>query len=178
LKARNEAMVRDARPDELQEVGELTIRAFREYRPLLTPQFINWYEEDIRDASRRIGKGSVLVAELGERLAGTVTLLANGSGSGMHGWPAAWPIIRLLAVDPPARGRQIGTLLAAACVERARRLGVPTLALHTAPFMTAARALYEALGFERAPEYDIEQPGGPAALAYRLELGGEGASPP
>jgi len=51
---------------------------------------------------------------------------------------------------------------------------VSPLALHTAPFMGAARALYEGLGFERVPEYDIEQPGSPPALAYRLELGGAG----
>jgi GNAT superfamily N-acetyltransferase len=178
LKAGDEAVVRDALPDELQEVGELTIRAFCEYRPLLTPQFIDRFERDIRDVSRRLGKGTVLVAELGGRLAGTVTLLADGSGYRMHEWPVAWPVIRLLAVDPAARGRRIGTLLAAACVERARHLGVQTLGLHTAPFMAAARALYEALGFERAPGYDVEEPGSPTALAYRLELGGAGASSP
>ena len=61
-------------------------------------------------------------------------------------------------------------------VERACRLGVPTLGLHTAPFMTAARLIYEALGFDRAPEYDVVQPGSPPALAYRLELGGPAAS--
>jgi hypothetical protein len=42
--------------------------------------------------------------------------------------------------------------------------------------MTAARVIYEALGFDRAPEYDVVQPGSPSALAYRLELGGAGAS--
>jgi hypothetical protein len=36
--------------------------------------------------------------------------------------------------------------------------------------------IYEALGFDRAPEYDVVQPGSPSALAYRLELGGAGAS--
>jgi GNAT superfamily N-acetyltransferase len=171
LKAGDEVKVRDALPDELQEVADLTIRAFREYRSLVTPQFIGMFEQDIRDVSRRLGKGSVLVAELGGRLAGTITLLTDSSGYGMHTWPVDWPTIRLLAVDPAQRGRRIGTLLGAACVERARRLGVPTLGLHTAPFMASARVLYEALGFERAPEYDIERPGSPTALAYRLELG-------
>jgi GNAT superfamily N-acetyltransferase len=172
LKAAHEATVRDALAGELQEVGDLTIRAFREYRPLVTPQFIERYEEDIRDVSGRLGKGTVLVADLGGRLAGTATLLADGSGYGMHGWPLAWPVIRLLAVDPPARRHGIGMLLAAACVDRARTMGVPTLGLHTAPFMVAARALYESLGFERVPDYDVEEPGSPHALAYRLALGG------
>jgi GNAT superfamily N-acetyltransferase len=176
LKAAHEATVRDALAGELQEVGDLTIRAFREYRPLLTPQFIEWYERDIRDVGPRLGYGSILVAELGGRLAGTVTLLADGSGYVMHGWPVAWPVIRLLAVDPPARRHGIGMLLAAACVDRARSMGVSTVGLHTAPFMLAARALYEGLGFERVPDYDVEAPGSPPALAYRLELGGAGRS--
>lgn len=169
-------MVREAVPAELQEVSDLTIRAFREYRPLLTPHFIKRYEQDIRDGFGSATDGSILVAELGGRLAGTITLLADGSRYGMHGWPHALPVIRLLAVDPPARGRGIGTRLATACVERARRLGLPALGLHTAPFMAAARAIYEALGFDRVPEYDVAQPGSPPALAYRLELGGPGTS--
>ena len=168
----NGVVVRDAVPDELEEVADLTLRAFREYRPLLTPYFVQRYEQDIRDAFAGASDGSVLVAELGGRLAGTATLLADGSGYGMHGWPHAWPVIRLLAVDPPVRGRGAGTRLAATCVERARRLGVPTLGLHTAPFMTSARIIYEAQGFHRAPEYDVVRPGSPPALAYRLELGG------
>jgi GNAT superfamily N-acetyltransferase len=176
LKVSNGVVVRDAVPGELRELSDLTLRAFREYRPLLTPYFVQRYEQDIRDAFGRATNGSVLVAELGGRLAGTATLLADGSGYGMPGWPHAWPVIRLLAVDPPARGRGVGSRLAATCVERARHLGVPTLGLHTAPFMTAARVIYEGLGFDRAPEYDVVQPGSPPALAYRLELGGPGVS--
>jgi ribosomal protein S18 acetylase RimI-like enzyme len=163
-------VVREARPDELEAVAELTITAFREYLPLLDPQFVEWYEQDIRDVGRRLGNGTVLVAEFGGRLAGTVTLLPDGSGYGMHGWPIAWPVIRFLAVDPAARGQGIGRVLTAACVERAQALGAPILGLHTAPFMTAARALYEALGFERVPEYDVDHPVNPTALAYRITL--------
>ena len=169
-------VVREAVPGELQEVSDLAIRAFREYWPFLTSHFIQRYEQDIRDSFGSATNGSILVAELGGRLAGTATLLADGSGYGLHAWPHAWPVIRLLAVEPPARGQGIGTRLAAACVDRARRLGVPTLGLHTAPFMSAARAIYEALGFDRAPEYDVTEPGSPPALAYRLDLGGPGAS--
>jgi GNAT superfamily N-acetyltransferase len=172
LKVSNGVVVRDAVPDELQGVANLTLRAFSEYRPLLTPHFVQRYEQDIRDAFGSATNGTILVAELGGQLVGTATLLGDGSGYGMHGWPRAWPVIRLLAVDPPARGCGVGTRLASACVERARRLGVPTLGLHTAPFMTAARIIYEALGFDRAPEYDVVQAGSPPALAYRLELGG------
>src|ERR687887_373333 len=59
-----------------------------------------------------------------------------------------------LGVDPALRGRGIGRRLVRECLDRARLLGVPVLCLHTAAFMTAAVALYEAMGFERAPTYD------------------------
>ncbi|HYR63951.1 MAG TPA: GNAT family N-acetyltransferase [Actinomycetota bacterium] len=163
-------VIRDVRPDELEEVGDLTVRAFREYRPLVTPAFVEVYEEDIRDVGRHLPHASVLVADLGGRIAGTITLLPDGSGSGVHGFPVPWPVLRMLAVDPAARGQGIGRLLVAACLERARALGAPVLGLHTAPFMAAARALYEALGFERVPEFDVASPGSPTALAYRIRF--------
>jgi ribosomal protein S18 acetylase RimI-like enzyme len=64
-----------------------------------------------------------------------------------------------------------------ACLERARAAGAPVLCLHTAAFMTAAVALYEAMGFRRAPAYDFDVPAGGGAppvaiLAYRLDLPG------
>lgn len=50
----------------------------------------------------------------------------------------------------------IGQALVRACLERARVAGAPVLCLHTAEFMTTAVALYERLGFRRAPAYDFD----------------------
>ena len=48
------------------------------------------------------------------------------------------------------------------------------LCLHTAAFMTAAVAIYEAMGFLRAPSFDFDVPAGGAPsvaiLAHRLDL--------
>lgn len=162
--------IREARPAELERVTELTLAAFREYHVLLTPRFVDRFQADIRNLERRAVQGSLLVADLGGRLAGTVTLLADGSDYGVAGWPAAWPVVRLLAVDPAQRGHGVGRLLAEACVARARGLGAAVVGLHTAPFMSAARAMYEGLGFERAPEFDVANPEAPLALAYLLGL--------
>ena len=54
----------------------------------------------------------------------------------------------------------------------------PVLCLHTAEFMAAAVAIYEAAGFRRDPAYDFDATGGLALsgvrpvpiLAYRLDL--------
>jgi hypothetical protein len=40
-------------------------------------------------------------------------------------------------------------------VETAGTLGAPTIGIHTASFMNAARAIYERIGFRRCPEYDV-----------------------
>jgi hypothetical protein len=50
------------------------------------------------------------------------------------------------------------------------------LCLHTAAFMAAAVAMYEAMGFRRAPSIDFDIPAGAGdappvrILAYRLDL--------
>ena len=65
-----------------------------------------------------------------------------------------------------------------ACLERALAAGAPVLCLHTAEFMTAAVAIYEAAGFRRDPANDFDAAGRLALgdvrpvpiLAYRLDL--------
>ena len=101
---------------------------------------------------------------------GTVTFLPDGGGYPAPGWPPSWCAVRLLAVDPACRGLGIGRRLTAECLDRARRRGAAAVGLHTAPFMASARHIYESLGLERVPALDIETPGAPPALTYRLNF--------
>jgi predicted N-acetyltransferase YhbS len=87
---------------------------------------------------------------------------------------------RALAVDPAARAQGTARALVSAVIARAMRAGADELCLHTGEFMTAAVALYEALGFRRDPAHDLEatehlgisgaEP--VTMLAYRLRLTG------
>ena len=63
---------------------------------------------------------------------------------------------RGLAVDNPARGMGVAEALARDVQRRAFEDGAPFFAFHTADFMHDARALYDRLGFERAPQYDSD----------------------
>src|SRR5438876_12049888 len=116
-------MVRDARPDELDGIGDLRVAAYRAdgFLPATSG-----YAATLR-ALGADGQGEVLAAVDGGQIVGTVMLQA---------WPAGQMArspgeaeIRALAVAPYARGRGIGAALVTAAVERAARRGIRPLVL-------------------------------------------------
>ncbi|GAC1365516.1 MAG: hypothetical protein NVSMB32_09120 [Actinomycetota bacterium] len=162
--------IRDAREGEADAAAAVTLRAFEQFHSLLTPAFIERFERDVLDSQSRLAAGQLIVADAQGMVVGTVTFYPEGASYPMPGWPSQWSAIRLLAVDPDARGLGLGRRLVAECVERAQRAGAAEVGLHTGPFMAAARSVYEALGFERVAEYDVLAQGAPPAQAYRRRL--------
>lgn len=138
--------VRQALPADLPAVRELVGAAYAEFEQYLTPA--NWARMtgNIARVVDAGSSGELLVAYLADRLAGTVTYLPPGPKD-YHRVPQDWAVIRALGVDPALRGRGVARALTEACLARARADRAPAVGLHTAEIMTAARTLYEGVGF-------------------------------
>ncbi|WP_338691819.1 GNAT family N-acetyltransferase [Bradyrhizobium sp. 26S5] len=95
--------------------------------------------------------GEIIVADLGDRLAGAVGYFGPGVKKAAF-FDQAWPIIRMLVVDPVDtvdRRKGLGHALTSECFARARRDRCQTIALHTSPIMTVALPMYLRMGFSK-----------------------------
>ena len=158
--------IRLVAPSEFERVGDLVVDAYAALGEL------GGYEAVLRDVADRAHRAGVAVAIVDGEAAGTVTYV-GGLGPYAEGDDpdAAW--IRMLAVDPRFRGRGIGAALVAWCVTRARADHRVRLVLHTTEPMTEAQRLYARLGFDRAPDLDLEPEPGYWLRGYRMNLRGQ-----
>jgi len=76
--------------------------------------------------------------------------------------------IKRLYIDPAARGRGAGRLLAEGIVAAGRQLGYSRLLLDTLPSMKEAQSLYMSLGFKPTSAYRINPVPGTAFLELAL----------
>jgi ribosomal protein S18 acetylase RimI-like enzyme len=158
--------VREARPEEYDELGRITVEAYRR-----AGETEDDYYPELLDVAARARHVPLLAAveEGSGRLLGTATFVP-GPGPYHEGDFGDVASMRMLAVAPAAQGRGVGRALVAECIARTRAGGRTGIALYTRPFMTAAHRLYESLGFRRVPERDWEFEPGEWLWAYRLDL--------
>lgn len=162
--------IRDAHPNELDEVSGVIKNAYQQYRKVMPAAEWKMYLHNIMDVRSRLAEAQLIVAEVDGRVAGTATLYIDGGHAQEAGWPQGWAGVRILAVHTAYRGRGIGRKLMDECVRRCRERGISTIGLHTTEAMDIARRMYERMGFVRVPEFDFHPAPGIVVMAYRLDL--------
>jgi GNAT superfamily N-acetyltransferase len=161
-------LIRPARPDEYDAIGELAVRVYLAEGYTRADQR---YNTVLRDAAGRAEKAELMVAvDDADRILGTVTYAGHGSPYAEHVDSDDAASFRMLVVDPAARGQGVGEALVEWCIARARASGVRTLRLSTQTGMTTAGRLYLRLGFVRTPERDWSPEPDVDLITYGLEL--------
>jgi GNAT superfamily N-acetyltransferase len=145
-------LIRRARPDEYEQIGELTVRVYLAEGYIRTGSH---YLGVLADVAGRAEKAEVMVAvDESDRLLGTVTYAGYGSPYAETATAPDEAGFRMLVVDPAARGQGVGDALVRWCIERARQDGARVLRLSTQAGMASAARLYLRLGFTRTPDLD------------------------
>ena len=162
--------VRPMRAEERERVHALLTEAYRPYAANMVPALFDLY----MTALLKTEEGQALVAADGDEIVGAARLYPPGTSP--VPLPPGWAWVRGVGVAPSARRAGVGRALMS--YSAAHSGDATALSLHTMDFMPDAVRLYERLGYQRAPEWDLrvgEASGFPPeetfmAIAYRLLL--------
>jgi ribosomal protein S18 acetylase RimI-like enzyme len=144
-------IIRDALTQDVPGIDAVIRSAYGEFAPSLEPGGWERMERSLAAAGFVAGGATLMVAEDGGRVSGSVAYYPPGRSTPAI-FPRDWASLRALAVDPSLRSRGIGRRLTEACVERARQDGAEIIGLHTSEAMLVARSLYERMGFALVSE--------------------------
>lgn len=151
----NNLIYRKATLDDLEGIRVLNIKAYSQFKDVLTPD--NWEKlrhnmEDTDALRDTLSKSTTFICEAGGEMVGVISIMPKGNPTAIY--PDDWAYIRRLGVSPEHRGLGIARQLMILCIDHAREQNEHILALHTSEMMAPARALYEALGFTIVRELD------------------------
>ena len=159
--------IRDARPEEWAEVGEVVAAAY-ELAGLVSD---DGYLDHIREVEDRATAARVLVAVDAEgRVLGSVTYVDGPDNKYAETERPGEAGIRMLGVRADATGRGIGQALIWACIALARAEGRDRLVLVTTGVFKDAARLYLRNGFRRARERDFSPEPAITLRGYELDL--------
>lgn len=162
-----ELLIRDATAADNEAILALTVGAYEPYAAVIGPEWWTGYRDGLSAALFEDSAARRIVAQSAGVIVGSVLFYPGSIQRGLPG-------VRLLAVDPAARGQGVGGALMEECVRRARAEGAAALRLHTMEPMVVARRMYERMGFQRQPDDDFQPVAGITVLGYQLDLTGPG----
>ncbi len=175
MKNRQDYEVRNAKPEEFAEIGQLLVRVYSQLEgfPKESEQ-PNYYKmlANIGEITKKPAAELLAAVSPEGRIGGAVVYFGDmhyygSGGTATQEKNAAG--FRLLGVDHASRGRGLGKLLTIACIEKAREQKLPQLVIHTTKAMQTAWKMYENLGFKRSEDLDFMQEELPV-FGFRLFL--------
>lgn len=140
--------IRPATPDDFTAVAELTTAAYVTAGHVSTQ---DPYAQVLVDMTSR--QHGLYVADVDGHIAGAINIVPPGSQHAQVAYDNEGEF-RMLAVAPQYQGRGIGRALVQFALDMAQRQALQRVAITTMGSMTSAQAMYEAMGFHRAPERD------------------------
>jgi ribosomal protein S18 acetylase RimI-like enzyme len=158
--------IRRATSSEFPAVADLCVAA---YAPFVGGD--HQYVAVLRDVAPRASEAELLVAAEpdGGRVLGTVTFVPDGVPLGEIAGPGEAEF-RMLAVDPAAHGRGVGTALLQRVLDDSRGRAAAGVVCSSLPEMRAAHRIYRRLGFRREPDRDWSPVPGVDLLAFAIAL--------
>ncbi|MGH9873653.1 MAG: GNAT family N-acetyltransferase [Pyrinomonadaceae bacterium] len=131
--------IRLATAEDAPSISSVLFQSFIEYKSAYTPEGFAATCPGVEQIKHRLNEGPVWVGLADGAIIATVSAIPQGESL----------YIRGMAVLPEARGLRIGELLMTDVEKFAHSRGCRRLFLSTPPFLSAAIALYERLGFNR-----------------------------
>ncbi|MGC2486799.1 MAG: GNAT family N-acetyltransferase [Acidimicrobiales bacterium] len=162
--------VRRVRPEEYVDAGDVTASA---WGPGGSPDDESWlsFRARVADVVGRDVVAVVFIATENDCILGSVTLEMDDRIEDPESLP---PLahdeahVRVLGVAPAARRRGVGRILMCHCADVARGRGKTRLTLNTSVKNSTAQAFYEAIGFVRLHNLELED--GSQLRSYELNL--------
>lgn len=166
------AIIREARPEDDTAIGELLVEAYVTQYARKMPEVVYTEERKraLRDVAGKRAVATVLVAEVEDVVAGTVSLFPPGA-PGSQVWRPNTANLRHLATAVRYHGLGLGRPLMDAAENLARQWGVDAVALHVRRGVEGVANMYQRRGYVRTPEGDIDTPS-MYLEAYLLRLKG------
>lgn len=157
--------------EDKEAVRNLLVKSYGEYESeFKDPDRWRSYLIEINNSVDNPNVDKILVAKSGSVIVGSLQLFKSAEEAYEDwGLQISSPIIRLLAVDPEARGLGVARELLKSSIEYANALHASSIYLHTSDAMQKAIQLYEWIGFKRDKTKEIMK-NDILIKCYRLDL--------
>jgi GNAT superfamily N-acetyltransferase len=154
-----EVVVREARPEDDAQLGELLVKAFVSTYERKMPEVrvTDERKAELRNVAARRGDAAVFVAESGGKVVGTVAVFPPRSARS-EAWKPNSADIRHLAVEPEHHGSGIAARLMNAAEARAREWKVSQICLHVRRGAHGIARMYQSRGYVRDESGDLNYP--------------------